>query len=469
MLVTQADRSIFQQAAVASGLLSEEHLERARRALAGKAASAESDAVQPTDEQLGDQLVEMGYLNQWQVGQLLQGYTKFTLGPYLILDAIGKGGMGYVFKGEHTMLGRVEAIKVLPRDQSTSESIAKFCHEIRALARLDHPNLVRLTYADKDGDTYFLVTEYIPGSNLRRLVRNHGQLDQKTAAIIISQAAEGLQHAHEQGFVHRDVKPGNLMVSPDGLTKLTDLGLATFSSDFTRSDQYTDMLTATGITRGKKVEHIVGTPDYLAPEVIITPSEIKPTSDIYSLGCTLYYAVTGKVPFPGGETSDKLRRHLEEIPLTPQRINAELDDELVAVIADMMRKNPEQRIPTAAEVVVRLRPWTESLDPSLLKEISTLALTPNGGQGSEASVADTTPVATDQLEPRRQTVSLARSDTPKNVRDSLPTSETQNVSESGQDEAAPRKPIDRLGLLAVVLLAVALLVLLEVAKTLLFG
>jgi serine/threonine protein kinase len=396
--VTQFTPSILEQAALASGLLTGEHLDRARQALAASPPqgpppkrSALDSQERNRDALLGQQLVEMGYLNRWQVGQLLQGYTKFTLGSYQILDAIGKGGMGYVFLGKHTLLDRVEAIKVLPKDKTNPASIASFCHEIRALARLDHPNLVRLTYADKDGGTYFLVTEYVPGTNLRRLVHNHGPLSSQSAAMIFSQAAEGLLHAHQHGLVHRDVKPGNLMVTPEGLTKLTDLGLAAFSSEEPSPDSSDNCLP-------KKHHPIVGTPDYLAPEVITSPEDVRPVSDIYSLGCTLYYAVTGKVPFPGGDTSTKLRCHLEEMPLAPQRLNAELDDTLVEVIADMMRKSPDQRLSDASQVIERLRPLTGVSDPHLLREIGSLAETPGTVVGSSSSIADTTPVATDQLE-----------------------------------------------------------------------
>ncbi len=414
--MTQTARSILEQAALASGLLTQEHLDRAWQALADSAPAdsgsevpsavesippgsatkpslaSEPDSQEPDrDALLGQKLIEMGYLNLWQVGQLLQGYTKFTLGSYQILDAIGKGGMGYVFKGEHVLLGRTEAIKVLPKNQTNPASIASFCHEILALARLDHPNLVRLTYADKDGETYFLVTEYVPGTNLRRLVRNHGPLSSQSAAMIISQAAEGLLHAHQHGLVHRDVKPGNLMVTPEGLTKLTDLGLAAFSSDETATEP-------SSTPPQKQRQPIVGTPDYLAPEVIITPGDVRPVSDIYSLGCTLYYAVTGKVPFPGGDTSTKLRCHLEEMPLAPQRLNAEIDDTLVEVLADMMRKSPQERLPDAAQVIERLRPLTRVTDTHLLQEIGSLAMAPDTEVGNGSSVADTTPVATDQLE-----------------------------------------------------------------------
>ena len=193
------------------------------------------------------------------------------------------------------------------------------------------------------------MTEFVHGSDLRRLVRHHGPLSARQAAVIVSQAAEALAYAHERGLVHRDVKPGNLLVTPDGHTKLTDLGLASFSWDATPA-------------ASSAPKHIVGTPDFLAPEAIVQPGNPRSVSDIYSLGCSLYYAVTGKVPFPGGATSDKLRRHLEEAPLTPARFNPQLDSEFVDLIADMMHKRVDQRIAQAGEVVERLRPWTAEAD-----------------------------------------------------------------------------------------------------------
>ncbi len=467
--MTRSEPSILEQAALASGLLTEEHLKRAREHLvrANQASTAsrptgtcsadsnstsEADTVQlrnahhsqeqSSDVLMGEQLIELGYLNHWQVGQLLQGYTKFTLGSYQIFDAIGKGGMGYVFKGEHILLGRTEAIKVLPKEQTTPSSIASFCHEIRALAHLDHPNLVRLTYADKDGETYFLVTEYVPGTNLRRLVRNHGPLSAQSAAMIILQAAQGLQHAHQHGLVHRDVKPGNLMVTPEGFTKITDLGLAAFSSE--------NVISSFSPTQHRiKHKHIVGTPDYIAPEVITKPGEVHPASDIYSLGCTLYYAVTGKVPFPGGDTSTKLRCHLEEMPLAPQRLNTELDDTLVDVIADMMRKSPQERLADAAQVIQRLRPLTCSPDKHLLQEIGTLAQTSGNEVKSGSSIADTTPVATDQLETRQAATAPIE-------REHL--AERDDTAESPIASSSSEPPAATLGLPLLLLLATALIV-----------
>jgi len=296
------------------------------------------------DQRMADKLVEMGWLNVWQAKQLLDGRTKFNLGPYWIVDYIGRGGMGQVFKAEHGMLGRVVAVKVLPRSRSTPEAIASFTREIRAQARLDHKNLVRAYDAGEDGNVYYLITEYVPGNDLRKLVRTSGPLSMIDAAGIISQIACGLEHAHQQGLVHRDVKPGNILVTADGLAKLSDLGLAGPLGGGGQDDP--------------RFGRIVGTADYLSPDHIQDPREPKPSWDIYSLGCTLYYAVTGKVPFPGGTTADKAQAHLRLRPLDPRRLNPKLSDSFIEVIAQMMAKDPAERVATAADVVARLAPWT---------------------------------------------------------------------------------------------------------------
>ena len=262
---------------------------------------------------------------------MLSGFTKLTLAQYRILEPIGHGGMGEVFKAEHMVMGRIVAVKVLPASKATPEAMASFMHEIRAQARLNHENLVQAFDAGKDGGVCFLVTEYVPGTDLRKYVRQHGPLSVRAASTIITQAANGLGHAHEQGLIHRDVKPGNLLVTPEGITKVSDLGLAGWLND-----------TEVDPRAGK----IVGTADYLSPEQILTPRKVTATTDIYALGCTLYYAVTGKVPFPGGTTRDKARRHLEDTPLHPRRLNPDLADSFVEVIAEMMEKDPAKRFQT---------------------------------------------------------------------------------------------------------------------------
>ncbi|MCH7752278.1 MAG: protein kinase [Planctomycetes bacterium] len=374
----RTERFIMEQAGLASGLLTEKQIDSAWQTLVESLPAADLSLEEITDQQLSNQMVELGFVNRWQAEQLRQGRTKFTLGPYNILDAIGQGGMGYVFKGEHILLGRIEAIKVLPKQLTDATSIANFRREIRAQAHLDHPNLVRLTYADTDGDTYFLVTEYVPGSDLRRLVRFHGPLSQTQAAILISQTAAALDYVHSRGLIHRDVKPGNLLVTPEGHAKLADLGLAYFSADLV-------------VPTPNKPKHIVGTADYLAPEVVVSPGEVRPISDIYSLGCTLYYAVTGKVPFPGGDTADKLRRHLDELPIPPLRLNSELDPDLIAIIGAMMEKRPKDRIATAAEAFERLKPWVDSAGQSVWQEIGAMAELPDDESFRNAILADTLP------------------------------------------------------------------------------
>ncbi len=385
-----AHHSILEEAGLASGLLTQEQIDCAWHAMVDPLRSGARSLNNLSDDVLSDQLVALGFLNPWQAEQLRRGNTKFTLGPYRILDAIGHGGMGYVFKGEHVLLGRIEAIKVLPKSQMDPASIAAFCREIRAQAQLDHPNLVRLSFADKEGDTYFLVTEFIPGSDLRRLVRHHGPLSERQAAVVVSQAAEALDYAHQRGLVHRDVKPGNLLVTPEGRTKLTDLGLASFSSE-----------AAPASDTGPR--HIVGTPDFIAPEAIASPGEVRRSCDIYSLGCTLYYAVTGKVPFPGGATRDKLRRHLDEAPLTPLLFTPTLDPALAELIAAMMHKKAAERLGSAAEVVERLRPWTEAADENTWRQIGQYATEPGERSFAGATLDDTVAVDPGDIDTEERT------------------------------------------------------------------
>ncbi|MFO7906081.1 MAG: serine/threonine-protein kinase [Pirellulaceae bacterium] len=337
---------MFRASALASKLITQEQLERVEMAIRNDPAFAGGTV---SDEMLAGKLVELDVLTSYQADQLKEGRTKLSLGPYIITDWIGQGGMGQVFRAVHEMMGRESAVKVLPLNKSTPQAVVNFTREIRTQAQLDHPNLVRAFDAGHDGNVHYLVTEFVPGTDLRRLIRSQGEpLSAQQAANVIMQAAQGLEYAHQRGLLHRDVKPGNVLVTPDGRAKVSDLGLAGF------------VHLANEDPRAGK---IVGTADYLSPEQIRTPRNLTPASDIYSLGCTLYYAVTGKVPFPGGTTRDKAKRHLGDTPWHPRRFNPDISEEFVEIIADMMEKDTAARIQTAAEVCQRLENWaSDSLD-----------------------------------------------------------------------------------------------------------
>src|SRR5436190_3945223 len=376
-----APRSVFRNSALLSGLVTADQLEQAvlTAGVTAEAAAAAPSIAELDDSLLANRLVEMGILTPYQAAQIKAGRTKFSLGPYIVTDSIGKGGMGEVYKGVHQLMGRECAIKTLPLHKATPDAITNFMREVRTQAQLDHPNLVRAEFAGRDGKTHFLVVEYVPGVDLRRLVRRQGRpLTQQQAASIILQAARGLDYAHKRGLVHRDIKPGNILVTSQGIAKVSDLGLAGFIYE------------AENDPRAGK---IVGTADYLAPEQIRSPGDVSHLIDIYSLGCTLYYAITGKVPFPGGTAKDKARRHCEDTPWHPRRFNAELSEEFVEVMADMMEKDPRARVQSAAEVVDRLEQWagdTSSIASStILRSPTSAAPPPAGVEDEKENLPDT--------------------------------------------------------------------------------
>lgn len=337
---TSGDRPRFRDVALRSKLLSEQQVSVAeselRIVMTGPDVAAEA-----WDRAVADIHVRKRELTKFQSRELLAGRSRFHLGPYVVFDELGRGGMGQVFKAEHLFMGRHVAIKVLPRAKATPESEAAFQREMRILGRLQHENIVQALDAGYDAMVYYLVTELVSGLDLRKQVVKYGPLSDLAAASVIAQAAQGLAYAHAQGIVHRDVKPGNLLVRKDGRVKVLDLGLAG------------SMLEEESMRLGR----VVGTMDYIAPEQIRSADTVGPTADIYALGCTLYYAVTGQVPFPGGTRREKMQRHLSMPPVPVRELAARLSPEFCRVIEAMMAKDPAERIASAGEVAERLRRW----------------------------------------------------------------------------------------------------------------
>ena len=258
-----------------------------------------------TPAALAGLLVRDGLLTHFQAEQFLQGkWRRFTLSKYKVLERLGAGGMGTVYLCEHKLMRRRVAVKVLPEQKAQdSSSLERFYREARAVAALDHPNIVRAYDIDQDDKLHFLVMEHVDGSSLQDIVKKAGPMDVLRACHYIRQAALGLQHAHDTaGIVHRDIKPGNILVDRNGIVKILDMGLARFFHD------EDDMLTK------KFEENVLGTADYLAPEQALDSHSVDIRADIYSLGATFYYCLTGRTPFADGTVAQKLIWHQTRQP-----------------------------------------------------------------------------------------------------------------------------------------------------------
>ncbi|QDT98262.1 serine/threonine protein kinase [Gimesia aquarii] len=304
--------------------------------------------------EIAEELIRRSLVTRWQATKLLQGKHKgFFLGKYRLLDLVGKGGMSSVYLAEHVLMRRRCAIKVLPSKRVNDASyLARFHREAQAVALLDHPNIVRAYDVDhemeNDAEIHFLVMEYVDGRDLHEIVNKNGPLDFRDAVNYIRQAANGLAHAHEADMVHRDVKPGNLLVDSKGVVKILDLGLARFFNE--------------GEDKSLTIAHdekVLGTADYLAPEQAIDSHMVDSRADIYSLGCTLSFLLTGHPPFTEGTLAQRLMAHQtkEPPPITDDR--PDTPEDLLLIINKMMAKDREERYQTATETAEALYEWLQ--------------------------------------------------------------------------------------------------------------
>lgn len=271
---------------------------------------------------------------------------------YRVVRQLGRGGMGTVFEAEHRMMGRTVALKVINHQFVRNRmAIERFRGEVRAAAQLSHPNIVTAHDADEAGHLHFLVMEFVDGTNLAKQVEKSGPLPIRHACHFARQVALGLQHAHEQGMVHRDIKPQNLMLTRQGRVKILDFGLARFASE-ANADSESAKLTKAGVT--------LGTPDYMAPEQVLDSRKADIRADIYSLGCTLYFMLTGKPPFSEGSAIDKMKAHLQQTPSAIAGTRDDMPTELAAIINRMMAKDVSVRFGTPGEVAAVLQPFCQS-------------------------------------------------------------------------------------------------------------
>jgi formylglycine-generating enzyme required for sulfatase activity/tRNA A-37 threonylcarbamoyl transferase component Bud32 len=327
---------------------------------------------------LAEALVRWGWLTPFQAESVLAGRGReLNVGPYLLLARLGKGGMGEVFRARQQRLDREVALKVIRSDEfKQPAAVKRFQLEGRAAAQLKHPNVVTIYDAHEAGDAFYISMEYVEGTDLSRLVKRDGPLPVATACEYARQAALGLQHAHENGLVHRDIKPSNLIVTPAarddrGTVKILDFGLArsvgalTDDGSLTPTDQW------------------LGTPEYISPEQAQNSKEVDIRADIFSLGCTLYFLLTGRSAFSGNTRMEKLVARLSSTAAPASSVRPEVPRRLDRLLSLMLARDPDKRFQTPAEVAKALEPFCRGELPA---DAEDEVLMPSVADGNQATV-----------------------------------------------------------------------------------
>jgi eukaryotic-like serine/threonine-protein kinase len=405
----------FLQAIRGSSILSERQLEQFEANVAEGELPAEP-------AELASRLVKDGVLSEYQARQILKGRPQgLTFGSYVILDFLGKGTMGKVYKARHRMMGRVVALKILDSRyvSSSTRSLARFQREMQLVGRLDHPNVIRAFDADRVSDCHFIAMEYVAGLTLEDLLKANGALPPADVVYYASQAADGLAHAHSRGVLHRDIKPSNLLLTAGKKLKVLDFGLGTLLE----KEELETALTTAGLA--------VGTPDYISPEQA-RMVKLDGRSDLYSLGCTMYHLLSGQLPFKGESSMDCIVGRITGKAVPIGEVVPGLPPRLVQSIEKLMATNPDDRYQTADDAAAALRSMLRPKNappspsaPTVAATASVPAKVANGGTtrpgtvpSGGATVPGTVPSGGTTLEARSPDVRAGiRSSKPK--RDSL--------------------------------------------------
>ena len=322
------------------GLVQEKTVERLEKKIREKL----QGSLPENPKKLAKVFKKEGLLTDWHIEKLMTGkYKGFFLGKYKLLGHIGTGGMSSVYLAEHMLMGDKRALKVLPKSRVRDATyLARFQLEAKAIASLNHPNIVIAYDIDNEDDVHYIVMEYVEGIDLQQLVKRDGAVDFSTAANIIGQAARGLDHAHSKGVIHRDVKPANLLVDQNGVVRLLDMGLALVSAGDDES-----------LTVANN-ENVLRTADYLAPEQALNSHTVDHRADIYGLGCTFYFLLTGKPPFSDGTLAQRIAKHQTEMPTPVRQVRADCPGELEGICVKMIQKDPKYRYQSANDVATVL-------------------------------------------------------------------------------------------------------------------
>lgn len=290
---------------------------------------------------LAEQLVTEGVLTELQASRLLVGNgDSLVIGRYALISRIGSGAMGLVFKARHQLMDRVVALKVIsPQGSERATAVPRFLREMKLVGLLDHPNVVRAFDAGLHENAPYFVMEFLSGENLNSLLRARGALPPDEVVDYMTQAARGLAHAHEKGVIHRDVKPSNLFVDPEGNLKILDLGLGGFLEGI--DEEVARKIDKDGV--------VVGSLDYMSPEQLEgRPLDMR--TDLYGLGCTMYRLLTNAYPFPGATSEERLRKRFCERHVPISLARPELPSDLVAVVEKLLALHPGERFATAGDV-----------------------------------------------------------------------------------------------------------------------
>jgi len=339
----------------------------------------------PSDpREAADALLQDGLITGFQAEQFLLGkWRGFTIGKYKLLERVGVGGMGQVFLCEHTFMKRRVAIKVLPPAKAEQPAaLGRFYREARAAGSIEHPNIVRTHDIDQDGNLHFIVMEYVDGSNLLDVTKKFGPMDIRRAASYVHQVAMGLEFAFRNGIIHRDIKPGNILIDRRGHAKLLDMGLARFYND------HSDNLT---VKYDDKI--VLGTADYVAPEQVANSHGVDIRADVYALGASFYFMLAGHPAFPTGTVSQKLLWHRTKDPTPIRLVRSDVPEDIAAIVTKMMQKDPARRYQTPAEVAEALEPWIQGPIPMpAMEEMPALSPAALEGEDSELVAMKQVPI-----------------------------------------------------------------------------
>lgn len=340
-----------------------------------------SQSAAPEPEELAQYLVQQGYLTTFQADRILNGKSQgLILGPYVIHDTIGVGSMGAVYRAVSRNDRKTYAVKVLPRRSMWNVRLAR--RQVRAFGQFSHPAVVPFVDVGTSGGLHYLVWNFVEGQSLEALVQQLGRLDVPTVARIGQQIATGLNAAHSHGLVHGLVKPSNIMLDRSGEAKLLDFGIGSLLAENESESLVDTMSTANTLTSGL---------DCASPESIMEPSNRTAAGDQYSLGCTLYFCLTGRYPFPEGTAVEKMMAHQTKQPTPIRELVPEVPPAMAAVVDRLMQKKPEERFIGIDEVAEALAPFVSSVVKSASSSSVLLAVSSSPKTSLSSVRLDDTP------------------------------------------------------------------------------